>query len=89
MVEWANGALALGDGRFRSVTVTPGRVGEARIEILDGLEPDQMVVTSAQFLLDSESNRAADLQRLEAPAEAGDPDQDGHHDMSQTGHQHD
>ena len=47
--------LALGDGNYKSVAVRLGRVGEQRIEILDGLEDGESVVSSAQFLLDSES----------------------------------
>ena len=66
--------LALGEGRFRSVLVQPGRVGEQQVEILDGLKAGQQVVTSAQFLIDSESSKSADLTRMES----------GTHD----GHQH-
>ncbi|WP_086479313.1 efflux RND transporter periplasmic adaptor subunit [Oceanospirillum sanctuarii] len=56
--------VALGDGRFRSVKVYAGRENGAQVEILDGLLPGQKVVTSAQFLLDSESSLTADLSRL-------------------------
>lgn len=37
-----------------------------RVEIVAGLEPSEQVVTSAQFLLDSESSVRASLQRLTA-----------------------
>ena len=56
--------VALGDGRFRSVRVDAGRENGTQVEILDGLLPGQKVVTSAQFLLDSESSLTADLSRL-------------------------
>lgn len=69
--------LALGEGRFRSVLVQAGRVGERQVEILEGLRPGQRVVTSAQFLIDSESSKRADLQRLEAGSHDG---HDGHDD---------
>ncbi len=64
--------LDLGDGRFRSVLVQIGRVTEQWIEILAGLEQGQQVVTSAQFLLDSESSKAADFSRMQGSSQATD-----------------
>ncbi len=63
--------LALGNGRFRSVEVRLGRLDRTRAEILAGLKPGDSIVTSAQFLLDSESSKASDFQRMQArePAE--------------------
>ncbi|WP_237068189.1 efflux RND transporter periplasmic adaptor subunit [Microbulbifer guangxiensis] len=58
--------LAEGDGRFRSIKVRSGREFGERVEILEGLEAGQRVVTSAQFLLDSESSVSAGLERLDA-----------------------
>ena len=60
--------LALGDGKFRSVNVTTGLQGQGLTQILSGLESGQSVVTSAQFLIDSESNIAAELNRIDATA---------------------
>ncbi|MBN7796475.1 efflux RND transporter periplasmic adaptor subunit [Parahaliea mediterranea] len=59
--------LAQGDGRFKSVAVRPGRVGESSVEILEGLAEGDEVVTSAQFLIDSESSKTSDFKRLQAP----------------------
>lgn len=56
--------LALGDGRFQSVAVRLGRIGEQRVEILEGVDSGQDVVTSAQFLIDSESSRRSDFERM-------------------------
>lgn len=56
--------LALGDGRFKSVAVTAGREGRRRVEILEGLREGDEVVASAQFLLDSESSKTSDFQRM-------------------------
>jgi len=58
--------LALGGGRFASRVVELGRVGERSVEILEGLAEHDEVVVSAQFLLDSESSKSADLQRMES-----------------------
>ncbi|MFC3031543.1 efflux RND transporter periplasmic adaptor subunit [Pseudoalteromonas fenneropenaei] len=56
--------LALGDGKFKSVAVKLGRIGEDMIEILEGLNADDQVVTSAQFLIDSESSKTSDFKRM-------------------------
>jgi membrane fusion protein, copper/silver efflux system len=47
--------------------VRPGRIGEQSVEILEGLEEGDRVVVSAQFLLDSESSKRSDFQRMQAP----------------------
>ncbi len=57
--------LALDIGRFKSVAVTPGRIGRRQVEILDGLEAGDRIVTSAQFLIDSESSRTSDFRRMD------------------------
>ena len=56
-------ALDLGDGRYRSVRVVPGIEAGDRIEVREGLEAGQRVVTSGQFLIDSESNLQAAFAR--------------------------
>lgn len=57
--------LALGDGKFKSVAVNLGRENQQWIEINDGLMAQDRVVTSAQFLIDSESNISSDLKRYQ------------------------
>jgi Cu(I)/Ag(I) efflux system membrane fusion protein len=56
--------LALGEGRFKSVEVEVGRVGTHKAEILEGLKAGDRIATSAQFLLDSESSKTSDFQRM-------------------------
>ena len=56
---------ALGSGRYRSVRVATGRRVGDQMEILKGVSEGERVVTSAQFLLDSESSIDADLSRFE------------------------
>jgi len=56
--------LALGDGRFKSVAVTLGRAGVSEAEILKGIEAGDRVVSSAHFLLDSESSIDSDFKRM-------------------------
>lgn len=56
--------LALGEGRYKSIAVKAGRINQYYAEILDGLEEGESIVTSAQFLLDSESSKTSDFQRM-------------------------
>ena len=56
--------LALGDGYYKSVAVDLGRVTPDYTEILSGLKDGESVVTSAQFLIDSESSKTSDFKRL-------------------------
>ena len=56
--------LALGDGRFKSIEVIAGLSDGQQVEILDGLSEGEQVVTSAQFLLDSESSKTSDFMRM-------------------------
>ncbi len=56
--------LALGEGRFKSVAVNVGRFDDQYAEILDGLKENELVVVSAQFLLDSESSKTSDFKRM-------------------------
>jgi multidrug efflux pump subunit AcrA (membrane-fusion protein) len=63
--------LALGEGRFRPQPVTLGAEGDGVIQVLDGLDGDERVVTSAQFLIDSEARLAAAVGAMSG---AGDMD---------------
>ncbi len=57
---------ALGGGKFKSVFVTLGVQSQNKVEVLSGLREGDRIVTSAQFLLDSESNIGAELERMQA-----------------------
>ena len=59
--------LDLGDGRFRPEPVTVGRRGGGMIEIVSGVAAGDVVVSSATFLIDAESNLNAALAALAAP----------------------
>lgn len=56
--------LALGEGSFKSVAVKVGRYDSESVEILEGLNDGELVVSSAQFLLDSESSKSSDFKRM-------------------------
>ena len=56
--------LALGGGNFKSIAVTVGRFDSDSVEIISGLIEGEEVVSSAQFLLDSESSKSSDFMRM-------------------------
>ena len=58
--------VSLGDGRFEARTVTAGIESGDYVEILQGIEEDELVVTSGQFLIDSEASMRASLTRMSA-----------------------
>lgn len=61
--------LVLGEGRYKSINITLGRVFDDVFEVLSGVKEGDEVVSSAQFLLDSESSISSDFMRMEAPME--------------------
>jgi len=57
--------VALGDGRFQPRDVTLGLdTGDGWLEVRDGLRESEQVVTSGQFLIDSESKLQEAVQKL-------------------------
>lgn len=75
--------LALGQGRFQPVEVVPGAETDDWVEIRRGVKEGDTVVTSGQFLIDSEASIRASFARLEspegaAPAPASAPQHTGH-----------
>lgn len=56
--------LAQGGGKYRSVQIKVGREASDKVEVLQGLKRGERVVTSAHFMLDSESSQSADLSRI-------------------------
>ena len=58
--------VSQGDGRFEARTVTAGIESGDYVEILQGIEEGELVVTSGQFLIDSEASMRASLTRMSA-----------------------
>lgn len=78
---------ALGRGRFEPVPVVAGRDYGDQVEIIRGVEEGDEVVTSGQFLIDSEASVRASFDRMQsedgqeakAPAKTKpETDHDGH-----------
>lgn len=78
--------VALGDGRFEPREVELGQTASGKAEVRSGLAEGDEVVTSSQFLLDSESKlRSAVQKMLAAPPPPGDAPE-GHGMGDDTGH---
>jgi len=56
--------ISLGEGRFEARAVTAGIESGDFVEILQGIEEGDQVVTSGQFLIDSEASMRASLTRM-------------------------
>ena len=56
--------IALSEGVFKSLMVKVGSQDTDNIEVLSGLNEDDNIVVSAQFLIDSESSKTSDFMRM-------------------------
>ncbi|HKQ24892.1 MAG TPA: efflux RND transporter periplasmic adaptor subunit [Burkholderiales bacterium] len=61
-----------GKGNFRSQNVQPGLESGERTEILSGLSVGERVVTSGQFLIDSEASLKGTTTRMDASTHRGE-----------------
>ena len=66
--------LDMGDGKFLPRAVKTGQRGQGFVQIREGLADGDKIVTSANFLIDAESNLKAALQGLTPLAEAATAD---------------
>ena len=57
--------VSLGEGKFEPRDVRLGvQTGDGKIEVISGLKPGEMVVTSGQFLIDSEAKMREALAKM-------------------------
>lgn len=64
--------LALGNGKFKPQPVTLGGYSDGYYQVLKGLTEGSKIVTSAQFLIDSESNLKSAIGMMQdTPADTG------------------
>jgi Cu(I)/Ag(I) efflux system membrane fusion protein len=59
--------ISLGEGRFEARDVRAGIESGNYVEILDGINEGEKIVTSGQFLIDSEASMRASLDRMTEP----------------------
>ena len=65
--------VAEGEGKFTPVEVEPGAEGNGETEIRRGLQAGQRVVTSGQFLIDSEASLRGTAARMSSAKAAPEP----------------
>jgi Cu(I)/Ag(I) efflux system membrane fusion protein len=70
--EKAVAFVDMGEGRLMPHELEPGLAADEYVEILAGVAPGDRVVTSAQFLLDSESNLAEVMRAMMAQMNLSD-----------------
>ena len=63
--------LVVAQGQYKSIEVNLGQVTNEFAQILDGVEAGDQVVSSAQFLLDSESSINSDFKRMSSNSADG------------------
>lgn len=68
--------VQLAQGRFEPRSVRLGARGDDYVEVLEGVREGEQVVTSANFLIDAESNLKAALSGMSAAAPAVDAGRD-------------
>ncbi|WP_145530237.1 efflux RND transporter periplasmic adaptor subunit [Yersinia alsatica] len=68
--------LAQGNGHFKPVEVSAGQTQDGWVEIKSGLSSSQRVVTSGQFLIDSEASLQSALPQMDDLPETPDPAMD-------------
>jgi Cu(I)/Ag(I) efflux system membrane fusion protein/cobalt-zinc-cadmium efflux system membrane fusion protein len=77
--------VSTGDGRFAPREVKLGiDSGDGWIEVKEGLTEGERVVTSGQFLIDSESRLQEAVQKMLSPKEADDATHEGHVDPEES-----
>jgi membrane fusion protein, copper/silver efflux system len=65
--------VALGEGKFQPREIKVGDSDGQFVEVVEGLSPDEQVVTRANFLIDSESRLRASLAAMREPVPEGTP----------------
>jgi len=70
--------IALGEGKFEARSVTAGIESGDYVEIMEGVNEGEKIVTSGQFLIDSEASMRASITRMSEPQES----ESGMSDMS-------
>ncbi|MHB8877759.1 MAG: efflux RND transporter periplasmic adaptor subunit, partial [Myxococcaceae bacterium] len=80
--------IALGRGYFEPREVRLGNSAEGFVEVREGLRAGERIVTSSQFLIDSESNLRSALGTMAGPDGSGAPSPPGVPDAGAAAHPH-
>lgn len=81
--------LALGNGKFKPVEIKTGSYSDGKYVVTEGLTEGMKIITSAQFMIDSESNLKAALNNFTAGSGTTDTEMEmPENDMEHEGHDH-
>jgi RND family efflux transporter MFP subunit len=64
--------IALGNGYFKPQEIRLGTTADGYVQVLEGLKEGQTIVTSSQFLIDSESNLRAAVNKMTGSDSTGE-----------------
>jgi RND family efflux transporter MFP subunit len=67
--------IALGNGYFKPQEIQIGANADGYVQVSEGLKEGQIIVTSSQFLIDSESNLRAAVKKMTGPDSTKGPEQ--------------
>jgi len=66
--------ISLGEGKFEARNVKAGIESGNYVEIIEGIKEGDNIITSGQFLIDSEASMRASLTRMSEPESDNNPD---------------
>lgn len=81
--------VARGAGKFEPRTITTGVASDGKVIVLDGLEEGEEVVTSSQFLIDSESSLREATAKMIKPGSKAKVSKPSPLQIEEGPHQHD
>lgn len=81
--------VARGSGKFEPRTITTGVAADGKVVVLDGLEEGEEVVTSSQFLIDSESSLREATAKMIKPGSKEKESKPSPLQIEEGPHQHD
>ncbi|GJL73058.1 MAG: copper transporter [Nitrosomonas sp.] len=81
--------VARGAGKFEPRTITTGVAADGKVVVLDGLEEGEEVVTSSQFLIDSESSLREATAKMIKPGSKEKESKPSPLQIEEGPHQHD
>jgi Cu(I)/Ag(I) efflux system membrane fusion protein/cobalt-zinc-cadmium efflux system membrane fusion protein len=81
--------IALGNGYFKPREVQLGAAADDYVQIISGLKEGETIVTSSQFLIDSESNLRSAVSKMSGHDSTGNGPQQDHKGHDMPGMKHD